>query len=515
MPNTSARIAPFILVLSIASAFGVEKPVPHPISKEDAETFFRVLRRMDPKVGDLAKTLEKRSPGKKVYSPEEIEAVVSPGSKGKFKPKPEPRDEDRPPGAFTAAEAETAVTVNDQMNPKFTKAEVLANLRKEFADKSKDDVLKALAETKPAYDDPVAALHAKYGKNTWYRAREINDIRDNGSGATPFTIPEEPLPATKGWDVVWESLKHPKIRQSWTDVLDTEDPSANGVSKIGDLVGASFSYANNRKEDSETWSVLGAMIFPMEWRNAKASLLTPNSFAFVPSVTMNRVTTNRDPANETDHVYYRAGLFANWVHTYGEVELRGAGVFGTDSAHRASLPAFEVELEPRFHWIPKMTAENAANAQATFATKYFKLGYRNVIIQKEPELADQTDNSLLDYQLRVFLHAEGGELQHAGKNWNVAEDTFLRLGPTVQLRLNMPRLILGKDFSLSASYSYLATIEGTTEHNDFLSIDATWALYNDPSLNHRISLNAKYLKGGLDFTKEEVDALTIGLSVLF
>jgi hypothetical protein len=36
-----------------------------------------------------------------------------------------------------------------------------------------------------------------------------------------------------------------------------------------------------------------------------------------------------------------------------------------------------------------------------------------------------------------------------------------------------------------------------------------------PKMKHKISLTAEYQKGGLNFTKEDVDTLTLGLGVLY
>jgi hypothetical protein len=42
------------------------------------------------------------------------------------------------------------------------------------------------------------------------------------------------------------------------------------------------------------------------------------------------------------------------------------------------------------------------------------------------------------------------------------------------------------------------------------------AIYSDnPVLRQKILLTADYTRGGLDFTKQEVDTFTLGLSVLF
>jgi hypothetical protein len=109
-------------------------------------------------------------------------------------------------------------------------------------------------------------------------------------------------------------------------------------------------------------------------------------------------------------------------------------------------------------------------------------------------LADETDNSRFDYQLRAWLHLEGGDLEQAGANWNVVKGSFFRLGPVVQMRANAPTV--GKGLSFTALYSYLPSVNGPTQHDSLLKLDLTLALYTDPVLKQKVSLNADYTRGG-------------------
>ena len=223
---------------------------------------------------------------------------------------------------------------------------------------------------------------------------------------------------------------------------------------------------------------------------------------------MNRVSTNGDPKNESDELYYRLGLFAKWVGPRGWldiIELRGAGVYGTDTGQEARLPAFETELEPRISWVGINDS----------LRDYAKIGFKNVLLPKKPELEDRTDDSLLDYQLRVFMHMEGGDLQRAGAKWNVIEGSFFRVGPTVQLRTNAPRLMFGHPVSFTGLYSYLAPVNGRSGNNSFVNLDLNVTLVDDAELNRKISLHAGLTRGGLDLTKQDVRQFTLGLSVLY
>ena len=95
------------------------------------------------------------------------------------------------------------------------------------------------------------------------------------------------------------------------------------------------------------------------------------------------------------------------------------------------------------------------------------------------------------------------------------EGDFLRLGPSVQLRVNAPRLLVGRDVSLTALYSRLYAQEGPKDHGSYFKATAAWNLYKNEYNGSRISLNVNYQKGDLDFTKDEVDSLTVGLGFLF
>lgn len=271
----------------------------------------------------------------------------------------------------------------------------------------------------------------------------------------------------RGW-------KSPRIRHDWSDLLYAEDLSqeTNQSKAIDDLVGATFSYTYDGKAHTDTWSAIGALILPWEWKaqGAEADLL-PERLMLAPSVSLNRVTTNGDPAGETDNLFYRIGLYGEWFGPEGWldfIQLRGAGVYATDTEHRASLPGFEAELEPRILW-----------PEGSIANRYFKIGFRNIHWRKYPEKEDGSDQSLLDYQVRVWLHVEGGEVQHAAESWKSTEDSFFRLGPFAQLRVNMPQLFKG--FSLSALYAYLPQTDGPREHDSFFSASAALTCTSSPS----------------------------------
>ena len=141
--------------------------------------------------------------------------------------------------------------------------------------------------------------------------------------------------------------------------------------------------------------------------------------------------------------------------------------------------------------------------------------YRKIIIRKNPLKADGSDISLLEYQLRVWLHMEGGDVQDAGAAWTNTHGTFFRLGPTAELKIQMPALPGGRALSLTTLYSYLAAVSGPHDHPWYFKSTLAYDLFRNTELNHKVALTASYERGGLNFTKQVVDTFTIGLGVLY
>jgi hypothetical protein len=493
---------------------------PDRILKEEVKSHFRVLERLDPKKNrKLWQKLVALHGDHESYLPDEVRDVTGPPKKFSVAPEEhEQRPTTVPPGAFDKVAAENSLRVAAGIDVKKTKAEVVKDLQKEYANKSKDEMIDALAAVKSA-DDPVAALHKIYGDQPWYTAQELRDIQKNGSAARTKPVPLPPLPLPTGLQPIAEGIQHFKIRQSWSDLLYSEDPSqpANAPKKIDDLVGAKFSWTGDLSADTNTWSAVGALIFPMQWRfPVKENSLWPDQVVVAPSASLNKVSTNGDPKKNVDELFYRLGALSEWQHSYGALQLRGAFVYGTDTAHRAELPAFELDAEPQFGWFRSAPVGHEETVKdAPFSEKYLRIGYKNILIPKVPELEDQTDNSLLDYQLRGYLHVEGGDLQRAGTKWSVVTGSFLRLGPALELRVNAPKLVLGHALGFTALYSYLPAISGTRDHESLLKLSGSLTLFQDLVTHQKISLGVDYTKGGLDFTKTDVDLLTVGVSVLF
>jgi hypothetical protein len=353
------------------------------------------------------------------------------------------------------------------------------------------------------------ALFKKFGDQDWYTPVQLADIEANG--ISPAKVPRE-WPAgnpiredvdlasvrEKDWS---EDFKRPRIRQNWRDVLYDEDPSqtANEAKVLKDLVGATFSYAHNGLDDTDVWTAVGALIMPWEHDFALEPGPMPTRLALAPSASINRVATNGTPTKEVDSVLYRMGIYAEWYLAPTppvKLQMRAAGVYASDTSGQGALPGYEVDFEPRWQ------------------SEALPLGYKKVLIKKVTE-KDPSDWSALDFQLRAWLHIEGGDVQDNGKSWDSSKGEFFRLGPTLQLQFNAPRVVWGRDASLTALYSYLPAITGSDQHQSYFKLSSTYDFVKDDIHNYKISLTAQYDKGGLNFTKENVDTFTLGFGILY
>jgi hypothetical protein len=509
------------LAICLASARAKEvsqEPQQKMYSLEDVKWMFQQVEKLDPTKKELLENLRRLAPGRREYTAKEINTVLGtlPKIKASYGP-PYPEVPSRN-GAISKPDAVRLLKMFNSLSPKKTKAQIIAELESEFKNKSKEDVIRALAETKEAASDPEGDLVAKFGNKADYFPSEVRDVQTNGPKSAMEEAPVS-IPAPTG---VWEPIKygilHPLIRKSWSDVLLSEDLSQNASkSKIGDLVGATFSYSDETRSHTETWNAVGALILPFDYKFADLSGLKPTELLFAPSISVNRISTNPPSKTDIDQLLHRLGLFVDWEEGFGAIQLRGAFVYGTDTEYRTSMPAFEFDLEPQVLWSSSNARETGVPSPAT---KYFKIGYQNILIHKTPQFKEETDNSFLDYQLRFYLHAEGGDLQRSAAVFNTVDGSFFRMGPATQLRVNAPRLVFDRPLSFTATYSYLPAISGNPANDHLLTLDLTLGLIrlNPPSstsLQQKLSLNANYTDGGLDFTKQEVRQFTLGLSVLF
>jgi len=384
------------------------------------------------------------------------------------------------------------------------------------------------------------ALTQFFGVQDWYKPPQIAYVESNAEKAPP----KDPTEAAKAkakaekdaqaaeagisastqakkqrkiyyeqhpWEHFESGFHWPLIRSSWRDVLTDEEPSQQkGLPATQkDVVGAKLSYAHDVNSDNDTWSAIGAVILPWKLDFSGAGL-TPNRLAVAPSYSINRVDNGSNPKANVDSVLYRVGVYSEWIGPHYEaLELRAAGVYASDIAGDANLPGYELDIEPRLN-----------NGVLPLGYKRILINnplYDNTIASSTDPSAPQISPSLCDISLRAWLHIEGGNVQDNGTTWDPTKGEFFRMGPTVQLQVNFPqsRLVGGRDLSFNALYSYLPAIDGSTAHESYLQLTGVLDLYNDALNNRKIALSAQYQYGGLNFTKENVNLLTIGLAVKF
>ena len=449
---------------------------PYLLSEEEVRSYDAVQKKLDPATLPLLRRLKRAFPGKHEWTEYEVEALKKSG-----KPAPMPY---APQSVQQTGRA-----------PRDT-----------FPSSDADRYLLVAQKKQKSEENLPEVLRTKYGKQEWYTAEQVRDVTENGAASRMIEgarDKDDPIYiAGKKMRTFRTGFRVPRIRESWQDVLYDEDPSQpdRAGKVIGDLTGASLSLSHDGKSGSDTLSATGAVIFPWQYERSVAGGWNVEKLAIAPSVSINRVDVSDDPTAGTDELLYRLGVYANWrfpTEAGSGVQIRGAAVYATDTHGDGEVPGFELEIEPRWR------------------TPYFPLGYRQILKRKSPLYEDGSDVSALDYQLRAWLRVEGGDVQRAGASWNPVEGDFLRLGPSVQLRVNAPRLLVGRDVSLTALYSRLYAQEGPKDHGSYFKATAAWNLYKNEYNGSRISLNVNYQKGDLDFTKDEVDSLTVGLGFLF
>lgn len=469
-----------------------------PISPEAAKILLDSEQKMNPgKTGSFCKleqTFKKKNPYKSTgqYSVAQVLAIrdgepkplhVDPPHVTKF------QTGNPPPSTWTKKQVTQRFEAQEKIDPKLNDPKLKRCM----------DRLQNLCQKDVQFD-----------KITWFTTEQVRYAE-----TLPKVVTPEQDARFDALDSVTPDLRKPpqgprwpRIRRDWSDVLYDEDQSQpqNGKPKVlSDLQGALFSYVRDGKANTDTWNANAALILPFTW-GPKEKFDKIWNFAVAPSVTYNRVSTNGNRALDVDSLFYRMGLFADMYGqctpsgvsaTFGyDLQLRAAGVRVTDQNHRAGLNGFEVDIEPRLHY------------------KQGFLGYQTILWPKIPVKVDKSDVSFLNAQLRVWLHMEGGDVQDVGTSWAPVKGPFFRLGPTVELKLISPAM---PGFSLTTLYSYLSAVSGSTTRPSYFSTTLGYALFSDltAEYNHKITINTKYERGGLNFTKQQVDTLTIGLGVLF
>jgi len=187
-------------------------------------------------------------------------------------------------------------------------------------------------------------LYQKYGRDSVTR----KVLRDNPKpvvAAQAHEVPEDAFASEEaneppaGFRLFKEQPFPILIRRSYSDVTAGEDPSiADAKESLREVEGAQFSYSYDYQTNSSQWSAVGALIAPIKVyesnQAASQSGLSLEQLNFVPSVSLNRVTNDKDESKEVDEVTFRAGLFSTWLGIAGPlrlVTLSGYASYATDS----------------------------------------------------------------------------------------------------------------------------------------------------------------------------------------
>lgn len=514
------------LAISTARIFADDSTQEYPtgtINGEDVRFFFETTEKMDPSKHGLWEKLREWRGDLPEYQKKDVMAVLGIVPK-MAAPTPDNSKFRGASNVMSANEAARYIRLSGVLSlSKKTEAQLLADYREQFKNMSKEEVEEYFAKQNASAPPQPGDLSKKY-KNGPYPYSEVHEYALNGQKPVMEDAPVTSVPPPTGfWAPIEHGFLHPLIRKSWSDVLSSDDPSQDASSakqKTSDLVGATFSFADDTDSHTQTWNAVGALILPFDFRFAPSSTSPLTELVLAPSVSVNRISTDPPAKTDTDQLFFRLGLFTD-LETHGVgIQLRTAFVYGTDTEFGMSMPAFEADIEPQFSWNP--------TNPPSVATRYFKIGYRNILIpfvsgKPDPtniSRPDPNDNSLLDYQLRLYAHAEGGDLQRSGSTLTTTTGTFFRVGPAAQLRVNAPHAVFNHPLSFTGSYEYLPSIEGVSDKNYLLTLDLTLGLIplnpaNSTALQQKLSLNFDFTDGALDFTKQEVKKFTVGLSILY
>src|ERR1051326_1096792 len=345
----------------------LETPKPAMFNAKDVKAHFEIIGKLDPTKTHLFDKLVTKFGKKAMYSADEVRAIESPRM-----PSKRPRTEDQPQSRIDS----------------FSKEEVRTHFE-------------LLRSSDPKSKASMEALEKKYPSQDRYSAAQVRDVEKNGEEwSTTAARPETSVTflaaqqASADRSLFLDGWKTPLVRHDWTDVLSVEDPSAGAsakAKKTDDLVGATFSYSHDVTANTDTWTTVGALIWPWAYYGSVHQSLLPSLVIIAPSIGVNRISTSGNPSVETDQVLYRLGFFGRWYEGLGpnsELQMRAAPVFGTNTGHEARMPGYEVDLEPR--WWFNNGKSNGENGECIY-----KIGFTNTLWFKSALLADGSDQSVL------------------------------------------------------------------------------------------------------------------------
>jgi hypothetical protein len=311
----------------------------------------------------------------------------------------------------------------------------------------------------------------------------------------------------------------PRVRRSYADLLATEmgnlgEFEGSQTKALKDLKGALFSYTDDFEHDSDQWTVQGAVILPFIFKTG----VTPEGqfciplFGLMPSFSLNRFTTSREPkdaadlakikASELDEMVFRMGSFAQIDFTDNLFAvLRANGLVKTDTGTASCEPGFEIEFEPLW----KSMQFPALGLGFLAIPEWAK---RSTFDPNDPKTYK---HPWLGYQARLRGRLLWGSVLNDGTGNDGPE--YTRAGFTAEI--NFTPFIL-EQLTATAGVSYLPAISGDITDDQFLELGLGYTLFEDPAEGRKVSLELKYLRGAQDNLGAKVqDQITISLGVLF
>jgi hypothetical protein len=363
-------------------------------------------------------------------------------------------------------------------------------------------VVAALGQT--PLDHDLKALYEKYGRDSVVKKVE----RDNpkaAEAAAKTKVPEDALakeePTEKsGFRLFKEQPFQLLFRRSYSDVTSGQDPSAKDAKEsVRQAEAAQFSYSHDYLTGANQWSAVAAVIAPIElYRNlapASQSGLALQLFDLVPSVSLNRITNDKDTSKEADELTFRVGVFSQWLGIRGPLRLlnlSGYATYATNSEfHDGGIIAGEIDLEPLTNFPGNRTftrlAENGSGKESRAG-------------------------SLIEYHWKAYLHTEFGG--HEGSSTGSSQsgnNDFFRVGPVLSLQLD-PFFL--QRMNASVAFSYLAGVAGSPTDSHHLVAKLGFILDRTPDTDHW-TLNATYEDGDTPLVQNRVRTFLLSLGVKY
>jgi len=265
---------------------------------------------------------------------------------------------------------------------------------------------------------------------------------------------------------------------------DYENIGVMGQSKDPATVkGALVAYTRDYENRNDIWQIRGSAMYLLR----SATGFAPSgdnggvtAYSFVPGVSFDRVSNSNEHYADVNSLTFRLG---------SEVEYMGGGFFDAQYFRLNFACASDFDLDSgvlalEAQWEPVDTDIGMGVGRSAFG-------------------------GLFDFRWRPILHAEGGRVVERGdKYWLVGNESFFRAGAKLHADL-WP--LFPERVRIGFDWQYLYGFSGYPGHVRLFESDISYAL-NEKG-NYAIGLS--YRKGRLPLTFENVDDLTLGLSVKY